>query len=165
MLQLLIMPQATDRGALSWSAYEHEHTERSGDWFLALSITTVSIAIIAILIGDLLFAILIVIAAFTIALLARTPPTLTQFSITDRGLHVGEQLHRYDELVSFWVEENHHSGRPLLLIDTTKFTAPNIIIPLESVEAEDVRTLLLEHIQETPMKEPLSHRIFEFLGF
>lgn len=149
---------------LSWSAYEHEHTERGGDWFWALGITALCIAIIAMLLGDLLFSILIIIAALTIALLARTPPSLTQFTLSEHGLRVADQLHRYDEIVSFWVEEKHHSGRVHLFIDTTKFTAPNIIIPLENIDPRVVRLFLLERVQESRMKEPFSHRVFEFLG-
>jgi hypothetical protein len=164
VIQLSIMPTTEVAHALSWSAYEHDHIERGHDWFWALGITALCIAIISILLGDFLFAVLIIIAAFTISLLARTPPSLTQFTLTDRGVRVGDTLHRYEEIVCFWVDEEHRGGRPLLLIDTTKFTSPNIIIPIESVDPRVVRTYLSGRIQELPMKEPLSHRIFEFLG-
>ena len=150
--------------ALSWSAYEHDHVERESNWFWALGITAVCVALISILLSNVLFAILIVVAAITIGILARTPPVLTQFTLTERGIRVGDEMHRYDELVSFWVEENHHSGRAHLLIDTTKFMTPNIIVPLENIEPARVRMFLAEYVNETPMKEPLSHRVFEFLG-
>jgi hypothetical protein len=158
------MPDTAQGTALSWSAYEHDHVERGSDWFWALGITALCIALIAILLGDLLFAVLIVIAAFTISLLARTPPSLTEFALTEKGIRVADVLHRYEEIVSFWVEEEHRGGRPLLLVDTTKFMAPNVIIPIEHVDPRAVRTFLEDRIQEVPMKEPLSHRVFEFLG-
>lgn len=158
------MPEMQPTFALSWSAYEHDHIERGSDWFWALGITAVCIAVIAVILGDALFAILIIIGAFTISLLARTPPSLTQFTLTERGLRVGDVLHRYEEIVSFWVEDEHRSGRPHLLIDTTKFTAPNIIIPIESVDPRVIREFLVQRVTETPMKEPMSHRIFELLG-
>ncbi len=156
------MPQ--ERVILRWSAYEHEHIERGSDWYIALTITTVAIAIIAILFSDLLFALLIIIAAFVIALLSRTPPELAQFELSERGVRINGRLHRYHEIISFWVEDEHHTDRPLLLIDTTKFMAPNFIIPIEHIEPHVVRAYLKEHAKEVPMQEPVGHKILEFFG-
>jgi hypothetical protein len=78
-------------------------------------------------------------------------------------LRINGALHRYDEIVSFWVDEEA-TGRTLLLVDTVKFLSPNIVIPIEHIEPASIRALLKEHVEEVPMKEPLSHKIFEFLG-
>lgn len=148
---------------LSWSAYEHEHIERGGDWFWALGITAACIALTAILFGDALFGLLVVIAAATLGLLATHPPELTEFVVDDRGIRVGRNLHRWDDVISFWIEEE--SGAPLLLVDTTAFTAPNLIIPLTDVDTGAVRTLMGTHADEVFMREPISHKILEFFGF
>jgi len=149
---------------LRWTAYEHEHIERGSDWFWALGIVAVSIAVTSILFHDFLFAILILVAAFTLALLAKKPPDLTKFEISDRGIRVNDTLHRYDEIISFWIEEEITPHRPLLLIDTTKPLAPNLIIPIEHIDPSLVRAFLQERTTETPMKEPLAHKILEFFG-
>jgi hypothetical protein len=148
---------------LRWSAYEREHIERSRDWYWALGVVAVSIALIAILLSDLLFGVVVIAAAITIALIARTPPELAQFEISDRGVRVNGELHRFDDIISFWVEEEHE-GKPLLLVDTTKFLAPNLIIPIEHIEPIHIREFLKAHVDEVPMKEPLSHKILEGLG-
>lgn len=148
---------------LRWSAYEREHIERSRDWFWALGIVAISIAIIAILLNDLLFGVVVLVAAITIALIARTPPELAHFEVSERGVRVNGELHRYDEIISFWVEDEH-DGKPLLLVDTTKFLAPNLIIPIEHIDPAAVRALLQEYTEEVPMKEPLSHKLLEGLG-
>ncbi len=152
------------RVVLRWSAYEHDHIERHADWYWALAIATNSIALISIVLHDILFAILIILAALTIGMLANIQPLLVNFEISDRGIRIGGALHRYDEVISFWVEEEHHTGRPLLLIDTYKFMAPNIIIPLEHIDPHIVRSYLLQHADEVPMREPIGHKILEFLG-
>lgn len=157
------MPLQSDI-ALVWSAHEHEHIERGSDWFWALGITAVSIAVASILFDDLLFAILILVAAVTLALLARTPPELVQFEVSDRGIRVGGILHRYEEIISFWVEDEHRVAKPQLLVDTTKFMSPNLIIPIEHIEPATLRAYLRERVNEVPMKEPLPHKIIEFLG-
>ncbi len=155
---------AQKNALLRWSAYEHEHTVRGADWYWALGIVAVSVAVTAILLDDFLFALLIVIAALTIALISRTPPDLAEFELSERGLRINGQLHRFGEIISFWVEEEG-GARPLLLVDTTKLLSPNFVIPLEHVDHRLVRALLKEHVEEVPMKEPLYHKILEFFGF
>lgn len=149
---------------IRWSAYEHEHIERTSDWFWALGIIAVCAAITSILFGNLLFAVLIIVAAGVIALIAQTPPELHEFEISDRGISVSGTLHSYEEVLGFWVE-TETADQPLLLVDTTKFMAPNLIIPLDSVDPEEVKEYLREKVPEVPMKEPLAHKILEFFGF
>ena len=121
------MPPA--RTVLRWSAFEHDHIERTGDWFWALGIVAVCAALVSILFHDVLFAILIIVAATTIAMLARTPPEIVEFEISNRGIKVDGTMHRFEEIISFWVED-HDVARPLLLVDTIKFMAPNLVIPI-----------------------------------
>src|SRR3989344_4729669 len=133
--------------AFRWSAYEHDHIVRGGDWYWALGIVAVSAAVTSILLDDFLFAILILLAALVLALASRTPPETATFEVSERGVRVNSTLHRYDEIISFWVEDEL-KGRPLLLIDTTKFLAPNLIIPIEHVDPHLVRGYLKERAEE-----------------
>jgi hypothetical protein len=149
---------------LRWSAYEHEHIERESDWFWALGVIAVSGAIISILFHDALFGILILAAAFAFGLLATKHPDLATFEISERGIRIDDTLHRYHEIMAFWVEDEHHRGRPFLLISTSKFMTPHFFIPIESVDPHQVRTLLKTHVKEVPMKEPLAHKLLEFFG-
>ncbi len=148
---------------LRWSAYEHDHVPRGNDWYWALGVVAVSAALTSILFHNILFGVLILIAAAALAMLANVPPDIVRFEISDRGIRVGDTMHRFEEIISFWVEEEH-GDRPMLLVDTTKFMAPNLIIPLENVDPHAVRTYLRDHADEVPMKEPFGHRVFEFLG-
>ena len=150
--------------SLRWTAYEHEHIERGSDWFWALGIVAVSLASVSILFHDTLFALGVLIGAFALALLANTPPDIAHFELSDKGIRINDELHRYGEIISFWVEDEHEAHRPLLLIDTTKIMAPNLIIPIEHIEPAVVRAYLKERTEEVHMKEPLPHKILEFFG-
>ena len=156
------MPESNS-ASIRWQAYEHEHIERGNDWFWALGIAAVCIAAISALFGNLLFAILILVAAVTLALLARTPPTLIEFELSNRGIRVGGTMHRYEEIIAFWVED-HDADPPVLLIDTVKWLSPNLVIPLPNVNPNTVREYLLEHVEETPMRETAAHKVLEFFG-
>ncbi|KKW24773.1 MAG: hypothetical protein UY70_C0032G0006 [Candidatus Kaiserbacteria bacterium GW2011_GWB1_52_6] len=147
---------------LHWTAYDHEHIERGSDWYWALGIFAVCAALTSILFHDVLFAILIILAAVTLGMLARTPPELTEIEISEKGIRVGDTMHQYHEIISFWVEE--HGDVPLLLVDTIKFMSPNLIIPIEHEDASLVRAYLKEHSKEVHMKEPIAHKILEFFG-
>lgn len=148
---------------LRWSAYEHEYIERSTDWYWALGIVAVSAAVISVLFGDFLFALLVLLAAFTLSLLAQTRPELARFEISRKGIRINDTLHRFDDILAFWVEEDHRSG-PHLLVDTTKWLSPNLVIPLGDIDPAVVRSFLIERAEERHMKESPAHRILEFFG-
>lgn len=156
------MPEAPS-APLRWSAYEHEHIERGSDWFWALGIIAVSAALTSILLGNVLFAVLIVVAAATIGLIANHPPQLHEFELTEKGIRTGVTMHPYENIISFWVDEE--VDEPVLLIDTIAFMAPNLIIPLGETKPEVVREFLSQYAHEVPMKEPLAHKVMEFFGF
>ncbi len=148
---------------LRWNAYEHEHIERGTEWFWALGIAASCAALTAFLLSNILFGLVILLGAFTIALMARHAPEVATFEISVKGLRVNSTLHRYDEIISFWVEDEH-DGHPMLLIDTVKFLSPNLIIPIHDIDPQLVRAYLKEHAHEVPMKEPLAHKVLEFFG-
>ncbi len=148
---------------IRWSAYEHDHIHRSIDWFWALGIAAICIALISALLGNFLFGVLILVAAITLAILAKSPPPLVQFEISDRGIRIGETMHRFEEIIAFWVED-HDADPPVLLVDTKKWLSPNLVIPLTNVDHRLVRAFLAERTTERPMKEPVSHKILDFLG-
>lgn len=149
---------------MQWSAYEREHIERGSDWFWALGVIAVCAAIISILFHDLFFAILIIAAAGALATLAIHPPRETTFSISKKGIAINETMHRFSDIGAFWVEEEHHDGRPVLLLTTNKVLHPSIVIPIEHVEPVRVRALLSEYLTEEHMQEPKFHKILEFCG-
>ncbi len=149
---------------LRWEAYEHEFIERGSDWFWALAVVAGCIALAAILFQNVLFAVLIILAATLVGMLANVPPDIVEFEISDRGIRVDKELHRYDEILAFWVEDEQEN-QPLLLVDTTKFMSPNLVIPIEEIDPGTVRDYLKARSKEVPMREPISHKILEFFGF
>src|SRR3990167_8815034 len=154
---------AGEYATLRWSAHEHEHVPRDSNWYWALGILAACVALISVLFGNVLFAILILVAAATLGILATTPPPLIEFELSDRGIRVGGTMHRYEEIISFWVED-HDADPPVLLVDTVKWLSPNLVIPLTDVDPGQVRAFLTERAEEVPMKEPVWHKVLEFFG-
>lgn len=151
--------------AIKWSAYDHESPAKGSDWYWALGIIAVCFALTSILFHNVLFGILIVMGAITMALASREAPKLAEIEISDRGIRIDNKMHHLDEILSFWVEEKAHDGRPHLLVDTKRIFSPNLIIPIEHTQPSLVRAFLKERVKEVRMNEPVSHRLLAFFGF
>ena len=134
-------------GNIMWTAPEHTHSHKGTDWFWALGIIAISGAIVALLFKNFLFAILIVVGSFTMSLLAAKPPRTLEFELSPRGILIDGSLYPYQMLLAFWIE-NKKGEHPLLLIDSSRFLTPHLLIPLEDVDADVVREYLLEYLKE-----------------
>ena len=63
---------------LEWRAFEHEHIHKSSDWFWALGIIAIAGAVTAIIFNNILFAIIILVGAFTLSVHAVKKPNLVK---------------------------------------------------------------------------------------
>lgn len=149
---------------ITWEAEEYEHRDRTPDWFWALGIIAISGAVTAILLKDFLFAIVILLAGFALALLAVRKPVMHRFEINERGIKVGNRLYPYITLESFWVEDHHEHIHPKLLVTSKKPLVPHISIPLHNTEPRTIRTYLLRHMEEKEQRESVAHHILEWFG-
>lgn len=151
---------------IRWQGWEYEHRERSSDWFFALGIVGITAAITAIILENILLAILILIATGVVALFARRPPNTAHFEISERGIAVDRSLHPFHTLDSFWVEDRYEGAPPKLFLKSRRVLMPFIIIPLhEEIHPDDVRDFLLEHLDEEEHQEPFVERLMNVVGF
>jgi hypothetical protein len=148
---------------IGWSAPEHYHYEKSSDWYWAVGIITATAAVLAFIFGQIIFGIFIIVAAVTLCLHAATNPRLVRYEINDRGIVVNNVLYPFLSLESFWIDTLH--PEPKILIKSQKMFMPIISVPIEEVDPEDVRTILLHYIAETEHIEPFTQKLLEVLGF
>lgn len=148
---------------LSWQTTEYLHTKKTNDWYWIVSIVTISIAIIAVIFSNLIFAILIVIASFTLSLFASRKPEIMDVSIDASGATVGKDRYPYRELESFWVETR--DVHPRLFLKSKKIFMPYIIILLEHMDPEEIKEWLEQYLPEEEHSEPLLEKILLYLGF
>lgn len=157
--------QKQHRERLSWEAHEYIHTDKHPDWYWALGLLTIAGAVAAILFSDYLFAVIIVITGFVLALFASRKPDVVRFTLTQRGVRINEKLYPYQSLESFFIEELHHEYTPRLLLKSKHFFVPLLVIPLEGVDADQVHDYLLDFLMEEEHAEPLVHKVMEYFGF
>lgn len=150
---------------LLWHAPTHEGTPRSTDWFWALGIIAVAGAILSVMFGNLLLAVIIVLGAFILGALAIRAPRDCEIEINEAGVRIDSALYPYRSLKSFWVAEEE--GRvPHLIVATSSFVNPQLVLPIpEEAGAEQVRAHMRKHLTEEEQYESFFSRLGELLGF
>jgi len=151
-----------DQNSITWRVRESEHADRSPDWYWTLGIIAIAGILIAIILDNILFAILIGIGAFTLALYASKKPEMVSFEIDHRGIRIDSTLHPFSSLESFWIDELQEDN-PKLLLTSRKTLSLQIVIPLYSAPIHEVRSILKERIKEIEQGESIVDRVMELL--
>ena len=154
---------------LSWSALEYEEKERSQDWFWALGIIVATSSIASIIFGNYFFAALLVLSGILLGFFAVKKPDTVTYELNTKGLKIRNRLYLYENIKSFWVQldtSGETNLKPLLFIHSERAFMPIISIPIDEIIAVKIHSILLErNIAEVEMKEHLSEKIMEILGF
>ena len=148
---------------ISWSMPEYEDKYRSPDWFWALGIVAVTIAITSIIYSNYFFAILILISAGLLGFFAVKEPDMIEYTLDKKGLRIKDHIYLFENIKSFYVQKEH---KPTLFIKTTRFYIPIISMPIEINLTDKIKEKFLENkIKEEEMKEHVSEKIMDSLGF
>jgi hypothetical protein len=148
---------------ISWTAPEYMHTEKTADWYWIVGIVSVTLSVISIVFGNILFGLFIIVATGTLTLYASRPPELHEIRISDKGVQVDKVLYPYHSIESFWIEEKEL--HPRILLKSEKKIAPYIVILLGEVPAEEIRDALNTHLHEVKHSEPFLEKLLIWFGF
>ena len=148
---------------LSWTTQEYRHTEKTAEWFFASGIIAIALIAASALLGNILFAIVIALAAFSFFFFANRAPRAVCASVTDTEILFGDARYPYDSLASFWVETR--DGFPRLILKQKKKLSLLVSIPTEEIHSNIIRAALVERVREEELHEPLPQKIMEYLGF
>ncbi len=148
---------------IKWETREYHHSPKTHDWYWAVGIITVTLAVIAILLGNLIFALFIILSGVALCIHATIPSHITECQISNKGIMFKNVLFPYTTLDTFWVETLQ--SYPKLLVKSKKFFMPHIVIPIETVDPDKVRALLLAYMKEEEEHESLGLRFMQYLGF
>ena len=149
---------------LEWEAQEHVHMEKTSDWYWAVGIITVAAVVTSIIFNNILFGLVLLLGSITLTMHAMKEPPYREYRLTERGLHIDEVYYPFQNLESFWIEEDFYPTR--ILIKSKKVFMPLIVVPLhDDMDPDLVRGYLLPHIKVEEHHEPLLHKVLEYLGF
>ena len=148
---------------IEWNTQEYIHREKTIDWYWIVAIVTISIALIAVILNDVIFAILILISAFTLSIYSSRKPKIIDVQIDSFGILVGKTRHQYGGLESFWIETR--DAFPRIILKSQNRFASYITILIENVPPEEIRFVLARHLPEIELSEPFLEKVLIYLGF
>jgi len=148
---------------ISWNAPAHLYVEKKPDWFWAVGIITLALAVTSFLFGEVITGIFIIVAALALVIHASHPPNEVRYEVSDRGIAFDDALYPFLTLDSFWIP--HDELPPKLLLKSRKLFMPLIVVYIDGVDPEEVRQVLLKYIAETEHREPLLKKLMEWAGF
>lgn len=153
-----------ENNTLEWTAYEHTYREKRPDWYWAVGIVAFALTLVAVILGNFLLAVVIVIGTFTLLLHSGRPPRLVRFALTERGVVTDRMEYPYVTLSSFWVDASVPEW-PKLLLKSKKALTVQMAIPITDVPLDAVRDHLLNFLPEEEQTEPFAQKLIERLGF
>lgn len=146
-----------------WSVTTHEHRDRSVDWYWALGVLALASAVVSVFFGNVLFAIVIILAAGSIGFLAARGPREHLVKIDDRGVSIDGSRYAYAAIHSFWVE--HEVDQPRLFMSFRGVIMPHFSLTLDSeAQGRAVRDHLKRHVEEEEQGPHLGEHLAEIFG-
>ena len=147
-----------------WDAEGYVFDEKSSDWYWALGIIAIASAIASVLFGNVILALLIIVAAGALALSTMKRPQVHRFRITDDGVEIDGNVYEYDSIVSFSVLEYIDPATPpALSIRTHKLLAPHLLIPIVGHDPVEIYEFFADHVEEGKHDESVIDRVIELL--
>ena len=148
---------------IEWETHEYEFRHKTSDWYWAVGVITLSIAIAAVLYKNILFAIVVVVGGFVLAVHASKHSQIVHYELNRRGAAIGKTLYPFDSIETFWIEDR--DDNPRILLKSKKFFMPYIIMPLGAVMPETAHAHLAHYLTEEEHVEPPFQKFMEYLGF
>ncbi|HVB20271.1 MAG TPA: hypothetical protein VNF51_03285 [Candidatus Paceibacterota bacterium] len=151
---------------LEWEGREYDHNPKNADWYWALGIIAVAGTIAAVLFGNYLLALLIIVAASALALHVAKQPPLHRFRLIEQGIMIGDELHPFERMISFSVLEDIEGELPpMISIKNESWLSPHLIIPLAGVDVDMIYAYFIQHVEESEHTHTFTDLVAAWLGF
>lgn len=148
---------------IAW-AYHFPEQRKTADWYWALGLLGVAIAVAAVLLGNLLFALVVVLSMFALGFAANHPEHEKEYSISNKGITIGEEFYSFQSLESYYLD-HEDSSQTFLRLKSEHFLVPLISFPVPQEYVDDIARIMRVRLKEEHLEEPLGHKILERLGF
>lgn len=148
---------------IQWKAPEYHYSKKSPDWFWAVGIIAFSASAATVIFNNVIFAIFIILSAFTLSLYAARKPSIISIELNNKGVVIDKYLYPYQTLEKFFLIEKR-SGVSLIL-KSKKTMFPFITAQIGQTEPDSIREYLSQYLTEEEILEPLTQIVIEYLGF
>lgn len=147
-----------------WDGTEHEHVEKSVDWYWGLGIIMVTGIIIAIISKNYLLALLLFIGGVLLGYYANDKAEPVHVEISERGIKLDEVFFSYDTMKSFWMYQDAQKKNQLMLITGRSLLPERILSIPDTIPPLELHAFLIERMEEKETKRSSLNIIAETLG-
>ena len=149
---------------IKWSAPEYEFHEKNSEWYWALGIITAALVLAAVILHNFLFAVLVVLAGFSVGLYGTRRPRIILHEINSGGVSLGNKNFNYERIDHFWINYNPPAKKELILESKKTFSTHTAVL-LGNADPEQIRRYLLQYLKEKKIEESLVAVIARALKF
>lgn len=146
-----------------WTALEFEKKKKHRDWVWYAGLIAIIVSGLAFYYGNIFFGIFAILAGIIVIIYSNRNPKEISVEISNDSLIINNERIVFSEIQQFWLDESGKQDKLLLL--TKSLILPLLVLPVEGVSADDVRTFLKEHIKEEFLRESTGNVLFDYLGF
>lgn len=149
----------------SWRSPTFMFYEKSPSWYTTIVVIGLVIALFFIFfLKRYLAAVVTILSVVVLFRLARFKPKNQEITITETGVTVGKKLYNWEKLLGFWFVSTKDGL--ILYLKTNQRLLPNIAIPIENINPEEIRQALSAYLPELPSQgEEMVDRVSRFLKF
>lgn len=146
--------EVEDVGAplVSWETFERIPHERSKSWYIIASVIGAALLIYAVLTGNFLFAIIILMAGIILVMNGIRHPERIEVHITDLGIVVDNTFHDYKDIKEFALVYEPPMIKTLY-VDFNSAFRPMVSIQLDEADPNIIRETLLPYVYENLERE------------
>ena len=146
---------------IEWEDVE-ERPAKHPHLILGIALFGLILVIVALVLKNFLFALIVAVAAGVIMFSARQTKPRSRYALTKEGIIFDDEFFPYDNLHSFSLKEHNNNWR--LKVRTGRTFLPFLLLPLGHEEfASEVRTILLDFLEEGRHDETLAELVSDLL--
>ncbi len=148
---------------LSWDSAEYVHYSKSNNWYVLVSLAGIVIAAGLYYFGQLSGSIVVVAATAVFAIMSVVKPKEIHCEIFQQGVIIESKPYKYEQFKSFWLTTGEI---PKIKFKLLGRLSGEITMPLEKIDIDKVRELLVKHLpEEEPRGEDVGDFFNRFLRF
>ncbi len=128
---------------LAWEAPSRPFKKRDREYYTTVAIIVFLLSLILFFAGQFLVIAVVLSLGFVSYVLASVPPDMVRISISNFGIHVGDQMYYWQELGRFWFSTKYKAD--LLHIETARAFPAQLAILLGQTSVDEVKKAMLKY--------------------
>lgn len=144
---------------IEWKIPEYPQYIRSKKWYLTAVILGIIFLIYAVITGNFLFAVIVILGVLISLISSWKPPQTIKFALMEKGVEIGGIFHTWEKFQSYWIVDEDDQKN--LGLDLKNWLKTDLYVPIKEVELKKVEKFVSKYLKKNPERkeEPLSYLI------